>query len=380
MIKRNFRDHHLINLADEYSQQERPAGKPLDLFINLYFRKHKALGSKDRAYISEMIYKAIRWKGLLDEHLESSFWEEKIQLLQNQTIEELQSKADLPLHIKVSFPSWLFEKICNKWGQKMAIEICQESNNQAPTCIRINPCLTTRDEYLKILKPQYDVIATPLSPYGIIFQKRINFFEIPDFRKGFFEIQDEGSQLLADLVNPSPQDQVLDFCSGSGGKTLAFAHKMQGKGQIYLHDVRRHILLEAKKRLRKSGIQNAQFLNSDTPQLKKLKGKMQWILVDAPCSGTGTLRRNPDMKWTQEEATIRRLVQQQREIFDQAYKYLAPDGRIIWGTCSILPDENEDQVAHFLKSYPLELVQEPLQLFPKAQSHDGFYGAVLRLK
>lgn len=377
MIKRNFRDHHLILLAEEFSKQE----GPLDLFITRYFRSHGALGSKDRAYIGENIYHAIRWKGLIDAHLgEKSTWEEKIGLLQSRSLEELQSKDNLPLHEKVSFPEWLFKKICNRWGQEKAMEICLESNKQAPACIRINPLLTTRDIFLASLKDQYDVIPTPLSSQGIIFRKRINYFEIHEFRQGFFEIQDEGSQLLADLMEPAPQDQVIDFCSGSGGKTLAFAHKMKGKGQIYLHDIRPHILLEAKKRLRKAGIQNAQFLNSTSPHLKKLKGKMQWVLVDAPCSGTGTLRRNPDMKWKQEEATIERLVKEQRKIFDEAIKYLAPEGKIIWGTCSILPEENEDQIAYFLKTYPLEVVQEPLQLFPKTDSHDGFYGAILRFK
>jgi 16S rRNA (cytosine967-C5)-methyltransferase len=377
MIKRNFRDHHLIGLLKEFSNQE----GPLDLFINRYFQSHKALGSKDRGYIGEMVYQAVRWKGLIDAHLgEGSSWEEKIDLMQSRSIEELQAKDNLPLHAKVSFPAWLFEKICSKWGQKNAAVICQDSNLQAPACIRINPLMTTRDCFLEKLKNTFDVVRAPVSPQGIIFQKRINYYEIPEFRKGYFEIQDEGSQLLADLMDPRPQDQVIDFCSGSGGKTLAFAHKMKGKGQIYLHDIRPRILLEAKKRLRKAGIQNAQFLNSTSPHLKNLKGKMEWVLVDAPCSGTGTLRRNPDMKWKQDETTIVRLVNEQRRIFDEALKYLAPGGRIIWGTCSILPDENEDQVAHFLTTYPLELVQEPLQLLPKPGSHDGFYGAVLCFK
>lgn len=375
MLKRNFRDHHLIGLCNEFSKQE----GPLDLFINRYFRSHKALGSKDRAYIGDMVYHAIRWKGLIDAHLgENSTWEERIHLLQTHSLDTLRNKDNLPLHMSLSFPLWLFEKIKAKYGQEKASEICLNSNERAPACVRINPLMTTRDAFLASIKDKYDVLPTPISSQGIIFRNRISYFEIPEYRKGYFEIQDEGSQLLADLVNPSPQDQVMDFCSGSGGKTLAFAHKMKGKGQIYLHDIRPHILLEAKKRLRKAGIQNAQFLNSTSPHLKNLRGKMQWVLVDAPCSGTGTLRRNPDMKWKSNEATITRLVEEQRKIFDEALKYLAPEGKIIWGTCSILPEENEEQIAYFLKTYPLELVQEPLELLPKPDSHDGFYGAILR--
>lgn len=375
MLKRNFRDHHLIGLCNEFSKQE----GPLDLFINRYFRSHKALGSKDRAYIGDMVYHAIRWKGLIDAHLgENSTWEERIHLLQTHSLDTLRNKDNLPLHMSLSFPLWLFEKIKAKYGQEKASEICLNSNERAPACVRINPLMTTRDAFLASIKDKYDVLPTPISSQGIIFRNRISYFEIPEYRKGYFEIQDEGSQLLADLVNPSPQDQVMDFCSGSGGKTLAFAHKMKGKGQIYLHDIRPHILLEAKKRLRKAGIQNAQFLNSTSPHLKKLRGKMQWVLVDAPCSGTGTLRRNPDMKWKSNEATITRLVEEQRKIFDEVLKYLAPEGKIIWGTCSILPEENEEQIAYFLKTYPLELVQEPLELLPKPDSHDGFYGAILR--
>ncbi len=120
---------------------------------------------------------------------------------------------------------------------------------------------------------------------------------MPEFKQGLFEVQDEGSQLIANLMDPTPGDQVMDYCAGSGGKTLAFAPKMQHRGQIYLHDIRPWALDEARKRLKRAGIQNAQVVLPEDPKLNKLRGKMDWVLVDAPCTGSGTFRRNPDMKW-----------------------------------------------------------------------------------
>lgn len=171
----------------------------------------------------------------------------------------------------------------------------------------------------------------------------------------------------------------MDYCAGSGGKTLAFAPRMQNKGQIYLHDVREHALLESRRRLKRAGIQNAQIVKADdTAKLKKLKKSMQWVLVDAPCTGTGTMRRNPDMKWNMAEETLPKLLGLQRSVFEKALSYMHPDGRLVYATCSILKEENQDQVAHFLKTYQLELVQEPFQCFPSEGGMDGFYGAIFK--
>jgi 16S rRNA C967 or C1407 C5-methylase (RsmB/RsmF family) len=185
--------------------------------------------------------------------------------------------------------------------------------------------------------------------------------------------------MIADLVEAKSGQRGLDYCSGSGGKTLAIAPKMGGKGELYLHDIRAYSLKEAVLRLRRAGIQNAQILPPDHATLKKLPGKMDWVLIDAPCSGTGTLRRNPDMKWKIDKAMIDRLVEEQRTIVKDALKYVKPEGRLVYATCSILPEENEAQVEFFISQLGLKLEKEPLKLLPQANGPDGFFGAVFKI-
>jgi len=206
-----------------------------------------------------------------------------------------------------------------------------------------------------------------------------NFFATEEFKQGLFEIQDEGSQLIALLVGAQPKQQVFDYCAGAGGKTLAFAPNMHSQGQIYLHDIRAHALLQARKRLKRAGIQNAQIINDDSPKLPKLKKKMDWVLVDAPCSGSGTLRRNPDMKWKFDDAMITRLVGEQRKIFERALSFMSPEGRIVYATCSIFPEENQNQIDHFVKTYNLKIEGKPFISLPKLNGMDGFFAAVLSL-
>lgn len=369
-----FRTHHLIQALEDFSQQ----ALPLDLFLNQYYRNNKALGSKDRLFIGETIYSMIRWQGLLDGLLPAPHgWKERLDMFQSAPLPDLRATSGLKDYQKVSFPEWLFNKLKEQWGEKSE-EICLISNQKAPATVRVNLMKTDRTTLLNTLKKYSPVELTTVSPWGIVFKEKVNYFEIPEFRSGHFEVQDEGSQLIADLVNPHPQDHVLDFCAGSGGKTLAFAYKMGGKGQIYLHDIRPKVLLQAKKRLRKAGIQNVQLIPAQDSRLKKLKGKMQIVLVDAPCSGTGTFRRHPEMKWKLTEATVARLVEQQRLIFEEALEYLAPNGLIIYATCSILHEENGAQTEHFVKTHHLEIVGAPLQIFPQENGADGFYGVTLK--
>lgn len=370
----SFRTHHLLQALAAFDEQE----LPLDVFLNNYYRLHKAIGSKDRAFLNETIYALIRWKGLLDAYDEPPYtWEKRLEIYQKDSLDALRSKDSLQAHEKVSFPEWLYSRLKSQYGEE-ADQICLVSNSEAPPTIRVNNSKSNREKLLESLQKYDNAVPTKLSPYGIVFSKRLNYFEIPEFNTGQFEIQDEGSQLLADLVNPKENDHVLDFCAGSGGKTLAFAHKMHGKGQIYLHDIRPKALQQAKKRLKKAGIQNAQILLPDAAIIKKLKAKMQWVLVDAPCSGVGTLRRNPDMKWKLNEEMIRRLIGMQRNIFEQALSFLAKEGSIVYGTCSLLESENERQVEHFIKTYNLKIIGTPLSILPQKGGSDGFYGVILK--
>ncbi len=374
MNKIPYREYHLFTLLNAYSQQT----LPLDLFISYYFRDHSALGSKDRAFIADMVYALVRWQGLLDYLSPSPSWEDRYATFSTLDFEQLSEREDIPLATKVSFPKYLFNLLINTYGPTQARDLCLISNTPAPTTIRVNTLKISRHELLKRWQGMYDISPTAMSPDGIIFHKKINFFQLPEFKEGLFEVQDEGSQLLARLVQVQPGQQALDYCAGSGGKTLAFATSMQGKGQIYVHDIRPHALQEARKRLRRAGIQNSQPLLPTSPHLNKLKKKMDWVLVDAPCSGTGTLRRNPEMKWKFDQAMLDRLIGQQRTIFEKALSFLHPQGHIVYATCSLLKEENQTQVEHFLRAYRLEMAREPFQSLPTFGGMDGFFGVVLK--
>ncbi len=370
-----FRKTHLLKLLALYDQES----CPLDLFMSLYFRAHKAIGSKDRAFISETVYSLIRWIGLLDYLLKqqpkSCSWENRVQLFFEKPLESYVANADIPPHIQVSFPEDLFIRIGSDKALALAL------NERAPTTVRVNTLKISRDALLKKwTEAGYNVLACTQSPCGIVFQQKINFFSLEEFTQGYFEVQDEASQCAALLVKAKPGDEILDFCSGSGGKALAIAPQLQGKGQIHLHDIRKSALIQAKKRLKRAGIQNGQCLHaSEEKKLKLLEGRMNWVFVDAPCSGTGTLRRNPDMKWKYSDAMVERLVQEQRAIFKEALRYLTPKGKIVYATCSILAEENEQQVEYFLKHYPVECSGESLKTVPAKGGPDGFFACVFQL-
>lgn len=366
-----FRDYHVLQILDGYENQS----YPLDLFISHYFRENKSLGSKDRGAIAEVIYSMIRWQGLIDHLTEKPVnWEKRFRTYQTVSLKECQSNEDIPLHIRLSFPKILFDLMVSSLGIEKTIEICRVSNQAAPTFIRANAMKITRDALLARFNDLYNVRACKESEHGIVFIKKINLFGTPEFREGLFEVQDEGSQLLAALVKAEPGLQIMDYCAGSGGKTLAFAPLMKNKGQIFLHDIRTRALAESKIRLRRAGIQNAQVVEAeDEKRLKKLKKKMDIVLVDAPCSGTGTMRRNPDMKWSFSADTVPRLVGQQRTIFEKALSFMHPKGKIIYATCSLLVHENEDQMKHFLNTYNLRVVGEPFKTLPTDGGMDGFF-------
>jgi 16S rRNA (cytosine967-C5)-methyltransferase len=369
-----FRDYHLLTLLSEFENSK----LPLDLFISLYFKENKALGSKDRAYISDTLYMIIRYLGLLNKLLENPTWEKRLELLKKlQPIEE-KTFTKLELFDQVSFPETLFNLITKSYGQEKAIELCKICNTKAPTTIRVNTLKIDRDSLLNQWANKFSIIACKESATGITFLEKIHFFSLPEFKMGFFEIQDEASQLVANLVDINEADLVLDYCAGAGGKALAIAPKMNGKGQLFLHDIRKKALLDAKERLKRAGVQNYQLLFADDNQkLKKLKKRINYVFVDAPCSGSGTLRRNPDMKWRFKEEDLKALVGEQRNIFEKALSFLGANGTIVYATCSLLNEENENQVEHFVKTYNLEVIKT-FKSLPTLNGMDGFYAACFK--
>lgn len=373
----SFPERHLFQLLKQFENQH----LPLDLFLNHYFKANKALGSKDRQLIAGAVFGMTRWRSLID-HLigENPSWDQRYAFYRSfQPANYLMVNA-IPVHVRVSFPQDLFTLLEADYGQEKAMHLCQVSNTEAPTTIRINPLKATREALLNAWNHLYEAAPCSVSELGIQFKKRAPLTATQEFRDGHFEIQDEASQLIAQMVHAIPGQHVMDYCSGSGGKALGFAHLLQNKGQIYLHDVRSHILEQAKKRLNRAGIQNVQFLVEGHTSLKKLQKKMDWVLADVPCSGTGTLRRNPDQKWKFSLALLNRLVGQQRMIFEKALSYLKPGGTIVYSTCSMLRAENEKQVDYFLEHHNLELAAPLFTSQPTYNGMDGFFGAALRRK
>ena len=373
-----FRHFHLFSILTGYEKQH----LPIDVFLRKYFRQHVAIGSKDRAFIAETLYAMTRWKATLEHCCEAPFdWEKRFNVFQDKAQwEKVIEDSSVANPTRCSFPSNLYTKIVDTHGEEKGFDICLASNTPAPTTVRVNTLKISRKELFNQWQSKFPVRLCESSKEGIIFEERINFFGLPEFKQGYFEVQDEGSQLIAQMLQIKPGDHVLDYCSGSGGKTLAFAPFMENKGQIYLHDVRPHALIDCKKRLKRAGIQNAQIFSPEHPTLSKLKHRIDWVLVDAPCSGTGTLRRNPDMKWKFTDDQLHHLQKLQRKIFEKSLKFLKPDGKIVYATCSLLKEENQDQVDYFLSKFPIKLEGTPFQSIPTKGSMDGFFGAVFSLK
>jgi 16S rRNA (cytosine967-C5)-methyltransferase len=370
-----FRNTHLLQVLETFEKQR----LPLDVFLRIYFKNNKAIGAHDRRYIAETLYSMIRWKGLIDHFCkEDQSWKKRLEVLETLIPEDHIQDTNIPLHDRVSFPKVYFDFLTEQIGEEKAISFCLSSNTPAPTTIRANALKTTRDQLFQRLKLSQPVKIALTSPLAIHFARRVNFLILPEFREGLFEVQDEGSQLAALEVAAKPGDHVLDYCAGSGGKTLAIAPQMKGKGQIYLHDIRSQVLSEAKKRLNRAGIQNVQTVFSEDLKKKNLNQRMDWVLVDAPCSGSGTLRRNPDMKWRFSFEDLKRTIQSQRDIFTKALTFVKPKGHIVYTTCSVFPMENEDQVKYFTENLPVTAISPPFQSTPSSGGMDGFYSIVLQ--
>lgn len=370
-----FRNFHLLQVLQTFEKQK----LPLDVFLRIYFRNHKAIGSHDRKYITETLYTMIRWKELVDFFcLENKSWERRLEILENLIPENHLQDTKIPIHVRVSFPKTYFDFLSEQIGEEKAISFCLASNTSAPTTIRTNILKISPEHLLQRLKLSQLVSTGTFCPLAIHFQRRVNFLVLPEFKEGLFEVQDEGSQLAASLVAVKPGDHFLDYCAGSGGKSLAIAPNMQGKGQLYLHDIRSQALLEAKKRLHRAGIQNGQIVFPENLETKNLLKKMDWVLVDVPCSGSGTLRRNPDMKEKFSLEELQKTVQMQREIFTKALAFVKPKGHIVYTTCSIFPIENEQQVEYFIKNLPVTLTNKSFSSSPSLGGMDGFYSIVLQ--
>lgn len=394
---------------------------PADAKLSAYFRDNPKLGVKDRAFIAESVYQVLRRKRLL-EYLADGIDARRLLLaaqlrLQGISLRDLgpllnkqqtewahaikaKSTENLPLAVQADLPDWLWERLVAQYGDEQALVLARSLLLAAPLDLRVNAVKATREEVLEqFAKDRIEAEPTAYSPYGIRLHSKITLNRQPMFMDGKIEVQDEGSQLLAQLVAPRRGEMVADFCAGAGGKSLALGALMRNTGRLYAFDVSEKRLHNLGQRLKRSGLSNlhSQLIVSERdPKLKRLVGKFDRVLVDAPCSGLGTLRRNPDLKWRQTPQDVEELTVKQANILQSAARLVKPGGRLVYATCSLLREENEGIVEAFLAANSefeladaaeiLAQQQVPLatgpylQLLPQQHGTDGFFAAAMTRK
>ncbi len=389
-----------------------------DSVVSHWFRAHPSLGIRDRAEVAESVYDVLRNLRLYRQLAESGVGNAVRRLaiqgaLSTMDPEKVKAVLDvgelawleriaqiepssMSLPVRESLPDWLYDRI----KDFPELESLAHSLNQhAALDIRVNPFKAERDEMLADLTRgnavRHAPVATPFSPWGIRLKGRPAMNKWHQFEHGLIEVQDEGSQLLALLVGPKRGEMVIDFCAGAGGKTLLLGALMRSTGRLYAFDVSATRLAKAKPRFARSGLSNVVPVAIDhenDQRVRRLAGKAHRVLVDAPCSGVGTLRRNPDLKWRQSAQSLEELVALQARILASASRCVAPGGRLVYATCSLLTEENENQAEKFLAEHPeFELVDAApilaartplviegpyLKLRPDVHGTDGFFAAV----
>lgn len=390
-----------------------------DAVLHDFFRTRRELGSRDRAFVAEAVYGVLRRKRTVD-HLAPGGPPRRLLLaylarLGGTSVREFAAAATedeqswiarikaqplegLPLGVRTELPDWVLERLRARFSEPEILALAQGLNEPAPLDLRVNTLLTDRDAVQRALG--IDAVAcepTPYSPVGLRVRGRPAINRHPLFLEGAVEVQDEGSQLLGYLLAPTRHDLVVDFCAGSGGKSLLLGALMRSHGRIYAFDVSAARLARLKPRLKRSGLSNitAQPIrNENDIRVKRLAGKIDRVLVDAPCSGLGTLRRNPDLKWRQSPQSVQELTRKQGAILRAAAGLVKPGGRLVYATCSLLAEENEDIVAEFLAARAdFTLLRcrdllgqqgislqtgEYLRLLPHLHGTDGFFAAAMQ--
>lgn len=395
---------------------------PADAVLSQWMRKQKNMGGRDRAEVTNAVFDVLRhlrrYRYLAESGVGSGSRRLAILGLINTWDKDVREALDageqswiqhvvtldgmeMPFAQRYSLPDWLAQQLLSMPDSEA---LAAALNTEAPLDLRVNPLKAERDTVLAQLSEgetaRFKPKATSYSPWGIRLRGRPFVANWPQFEKGEIEVQDEGSQLLAALVAPKRGEMIIDFCAGAGGKTLLIGALMRSTGRLYAFDTSATRLARAKPRFARSGLSNivpVVINEANDTRIKRLHGKAQRVLVDAPCSGTGTLRRNPDIKWRFHAPNIDHYVQIQREILERAAKCVAPGGRLVYATCSLLPQENQDQVTWFLQQHPhFELMEvnpiiaprSPdlimagpyLELRPDYHHTDGFFAAVLQRK
>nr|WP_145546277.1 RsmB/NOP family class I SAM-dependent RNA methyltransferase [Variovorax boronicumulans] len=395
---------------------------PADAVAARFFRAHRGLGPRERATLTDTLYAVLRRK-LQYEHFAPSgsgprerrlailgFGGPRDLLFSALTPQEKEwvqrceavAPADLLDRHRHNLPEWLAQPLRAQLGTQFW-PLADSLLGQAPLDLRVNQLSAKRAEMQQELQASgIEAQPTPYSPWGLRVQGKPALNRVDAFTRGAIEVQDEGSQLLALLLDARRGEMVTDFCAGAGGKTLAIGASMRNTGRLYAFDTSAHRLEALKPRLGRSGLSNVHpvaIAHERDERIKRLAGKMDRVLVDAPCSGTGTLRRHPDLKWRQNQAAIDGLAATQLAVLQSAARLLKPGGRLVYATCSLLTQENEDIAAAFSAAQPglvplpvaaeLERIKVTaagalcagdagrfLRLWPHLHGTDGFFAAL----
>ena len=409
----------LLDLSTELLRSVLKFDAAADGLVSMFFRLHRDLGPRERHTLAETTYTVLRQRllfnhlaqsghGPLERRLALLGWQGNEGFLRGALKPEEQKwladmaaidRTALPEKLRHNLPDWLANPLREALGDDFW-PLVQTLNGGAALDLRVNLVKGKRDEVRATLQAAgIESELTPFSPWGLRLQGKPALNKLPLFIGGGVEVQDEGSQLLALMTDPKRGEMVVDFCAGAGGKTLALGAAMRNSGRLYAFDVSGHRLDALKPRLARSGLSNvypAQISHERDDRIKRLAGKIDRVLVDAPCSGLGTLRRNPDLKWRQSPKALEELQVKQKAILASAARLLKPGGRLVYATCSLLAVENEAVAAAFdaergADFLPLpaqqaleaahveragELVQGPyLRLWPHRHGTDGFFAA-----
>ena len=410
----------LLELATELIHRVMQFQHPADGVVSDFFRQHRTLGTRERHSLAETTYTVLRER-LLYQHLAQSGkgeMERRLAILawqgnegflraaltdtEQQWLAQVSQvdRSALPEKLRHNLPEWLATTLQAALGDQFW-PLVASINAPAPLDLRVNTFKVKRDDAMAAFQAEgIDAQPTPYSPLGLRIQGKPALHKLDVFMRGDVEVQDEGSQLLALMVGAKRGEMVMDFCAGAGGKTLALGAEMRNTGRLYAFDTSGHRLASLKPRLARSGLSNvfpAQIAHERDDRVKRLAGKLDRVLVDAPCSGLGTLRRNPDLKWRQTPQSVAELQVKQAAILASAARLLKPGGRLVYATCSLLDVENEgiaqaftaERTADFKVMPAAEALakahaREPeslvrgdyLRLWPHVHATDGFFAAV----
>ncbi|HCM42845.1 MAG TPA: hypothetical protein DIS66_06010 [Candidatus Omnitrophica bacterium] len=411
-----------------WREWNRDRSLPADrLLANVFQENRKVLGSRDRKFISGCVHEALRnysyydyWiqkfaqsdvrdpvkyakflclmgavsEGSVDAALFTAVWNEikdqaqldhPVELFQIlQAKKTIQAEADVSrsgwLALRYSFPVWLVERWIKAWGDAECEALLKATHDRPPLVIRVNTLKITRDGLIKSLPPEFAAEAIPKTQCGIRFPEHVSLKSTQAFLGGDFEIQSEASQRVIEVANPQHGEKVWDVCAGSGGKTLYLAAMMKNQGLIYATDLRSLALKELKLRADRAGVKNIKVADVQRFYKRETDEQFNKIIVDAPCSGTGTLGRAPDLKWRLTEKSFKEHAGKQLEILEMTLPYLKKGGKIFYMTCSVDSEENEQVASTFLSRHP-ELAPDSatgdagFRIWPHRENTDGFFMA-----